>query len=64
MTPERIILGLLGDGSQMTRYDFEFHTGWEKSKVADVVSGMCAAGQIKSIKRNIFKRTDLCGEHV
>jgi hypothetical protein len=59
MTPERIILGLLSDGSQMTRYDFEFHTGWDKSKVFSVVAGMCAAGQIKSIKRNIFKRIDL-----
>jgi hypothetical protein len=59
MTPERIVLGLLGDGSSMTRFEVEFHTGWDKQKVYDVMTGMCAAGQIKSIKGNIFKRADL-----
>lgn len=56
MTPERIILGLLGDGLGMTRFEVEFHTGWDKQKVHMVMDSMVKAGLIKTLKRNIFMK--------
>lgn len=59
MTPQRIILGLLADGSKMTLNEIRDLTGWSREEAVNALSKACACGIVKSLKRFTFFRTDL-----
>lgn len=58
LTPCRVIVGLLSDGSRMSFYQLKDATEWDIEKLKVTLAELCSDGLIKSIKRWVFEKVD------